>query len=142
MGFGEWLIDIRKKAGLTQEQLAERAQISPSYVSALEREEPNTRTGEPRMPRPDVVDRIARALGIPAGEARSAAGYSGLIIPPFPKKPKNVIEFIERLEEMGYEQFDFATDAEALSNFTPDDFEEMLERIAADVNLMLRRKKK
>jgi HTH-type transcriptional regulator, competence development regulator len=139
MSFGKWLLDARKKAGLTQEQLAERSGLSPSYISALERQEPNTRAGEPRMPRPETVNRIAKALGIPSGEARAAAGYASLIIPPFPKKPKNLTQFLEQLESMGFEQFDFAAD---FMDWTEDDFEELLERIAADVNLMIRRKNK
>jgi transcriptional regulator with XRE-family HTH domain len=142
MSFGKWLLETRKKAGLTQEQLAERSGLSPSYISALERQEPNTRAGEPRMPRPESVNRIARALNASSDEARAAAGYAPLIIPPFPKKPKNLAEFLEQLESMGFEQFDFAADHDAFANFTEDDFEELRERIAADVNLMIRRKKK
>lgn len=69
MTFGKWLIEKRLDAKLTQVQLAERAGISPNYVSALERDEPNARDGSPRRPRVEKVDRIAKALGVPLSDA-------------------------------------------------------------------------
>ncbi len=62
MTFGKWLSGKREAARLTQVQLAERAGISPNYVSALERDEPNARDGSPRRPRLEKVDRLAKAL--------------------------------------------------------------------------------
>jgi len=41
---------------------------------------------------------------------------------------------------MGLEQFTFAADKEALENYGPEDFEELLERIKADVEITIRRK--
>lgn len=78
MGFGKWLAAKREEARLTQAQLAERSGISPNYVSALEREEPNALDGSPRRPRIEKVDRMAKALGVSLDEARLAAGYAPL----------------------------------------------------------------
>lgn len=78
MTFGKWLSARREAAHLTQQQLAERCGISAVYVSALERDEPNARDGSPRRPRPDKVERLAKALGVSVDEARLAAGYAAL----------------------------------------------------------------
>src|SRR5438270_3075277 len=55
--FGELLRDHRRAAGLTQEELAERAGVSPRSISELER-------GGAHIPRRDTVTMLARALGL------------------------------------------------------------------------------
>jgi predicted ATPase/DNA-binding XRE family transcriptional regulator len=62
--FGELLRDHRRAAGLTQEQLAERAGVSPRSISELER-------GGAHMPRRDTISLLARALGL-TGTARES----------------------------------------------------------------------
>jgi predicted ATPase/DNA-binding XRE family transcriptional regulator len=62
--FGALLRSLRKAAGLTQEELALRAGLSPNAVSALER-------GTRRRPHPHTVKSLADALGLP--EERRAA---------------------------------------------------------------------
>jgi transcriptional regulator with XRE-family HTH domain len=54
-GFGDRLRDHRRAAGLTQEELAERAGVSPRSISELER-------GGPHVPRRDTVALLLRAL--------------------------------------------------------------------------------
>lgn len=76
MSFGKWLSDAREAADLTQPELAKRVGVSVSYISALEREEPTGKYGKPRRASIEKVDRIAKALGIPADEARLKAGYA------------------------------------------------------------------
>lgn len=76
MSFGKWLVEKRNAAGLTQEELADFVGISESYVSALERDEPNSRDGSPRRLRIDKVDKLARPLRVTVDEARLAAGYA------------------------------------------------------------------
>src|SRR5436190_22451412 len=61
-GFGDRLRDHRRAAGLTQEQLAERAGVSPRSISDLER-------GGGHVPRRDTVRLLARALDLD-GQAR------------------------------------------------------------------------
>src|SRR5919199_812645 len=62
--FAELLRRYRSAAGVTQEELAERAGITAKAVGALER-------GERRQPWPDTVRRLATALGL-SEDARAA----------------------------------------------------------------------
>ena len=57
-GFGDLLARYRRAAGLTQEELAERAGLSTRGVSDLER-------GLRRRPHPESVRLLARALALP-----------------------------------------------------------------------------
>src|SRR5262245_4980743 len=61
-GFGEVLRGRRVAAGLSQEELAARAALSPNAVSALER-------GARRTPQRETVRRLAAALALPPGDA-------------------------------------------------------------------------
>ena len=54
--FGEYLKLLRERVGLSQETLAEEAQISSAYVSQIE-------TGRRNPPTPDVLRRMAAPLG-------------------------------------------------------------------------------
>ncbi|MFN8677672.1 MAG: helix-turn-helix domain-containing protein [Thermomicrobiales bacterium] len=62
--FAARLRQARRAAGLTQEELAERAGLTPNAISALER-------GEHRHPYPATVRALVRALALP--EAQGAA---------------------------------------------------------------------
>ena len=62
--FGVLLRRSRERAGLTHEQLAERAQMSASAIAALER-------GRRQRPYPETVRRLAEALSL--SEADQAA---------------------------------------------------------------------
>lgn len=61
---GQQLKRFRLNAGLTQEALAERAGISVSSISKLER-------GLPHRSRPDTLTLLAEALGLSAGDRAS-----------------------------------------------------------------------
>jgi transcriptional regulator with XRE-family HTH domain len=56
---GEEIRRARRKAGLTQEQLAFRAKVSRQYVSLLELNE--------KSPTVDVLIRLCKAMGASAG---------------------------------------------------------------------------
>ena len=58
---GDLLRSFRESAGLSQEELAERAEMSVSGVSALER-------GERKRPYPHTLRRLADALGLAEGD--------------------------------------------------------------------------
>src|SRR5262249_11519279 len=62
--FGELVREHRRIPGLTQEELAERAGVSPRSISEVER-------GGAHVPRRDTVALLARALNL-AGSERSA----------------------------------------------------------------------
>src|SRR5262249_19552489 len=59
--FGDALRRLRHARRLTQQELAERAQMSALGISALER-------GRRRAPRPDTVRLLADALGLQGEE--------------------------------------------------------------------------
>ena len=59
-GFGKHLRSLRTKAGLSQEELADRAGIHVTYLSGVER--------GLRNPSIRNVRRLARAMGVPTRE--------------------------------------------------------------------------
>src|SRR5262252_1579456 len=70
---GSLLKRYRRAAGLTQESLAERAQISVDTISDLER-------GANLRPRSDTLDRLADALALtPAQRAQLQAAARGML---------------------------------------------------------------
>jgi transcriptional regulator with XRE-family HTH domain len=66
--FGVLLRRYRRAAGLTQEELAERARLSAHGISNLER-------GERRASRRDAVELLAGALGLEPAK-RAALAYA------------------------------------------------------------------
>lgn len=80
--FGDWLREQRKRAGMSQDDLAGAADISKSYISTLERGKHHTVTGAPPQPTMGTVTQLATALGISVEEAVSVAfrpsGYMNL----------------------------------------------------------------
>jgi predicted ATPase/DNA-binding XRE family transcriptional regulator len=72
--FGEALRNLRRSAGLTQEELAERAGISPRSISGLER-------GEGAVPRRDTLRLLERALGLAGGDLQR---FQALVVRPQP----------------------------------------------------------
>lgn len=74
-GFGVWLKRHRKVLGLTQTEVAERAGVSPSYISTIERQQPHTITGIPVRPERDKIMAIAKAVGGSPDEALVLCGY-------------------------------------------------------------------
>ena len=73
--FGARLRAAREAAGLTQEELAERAGSRPNAVGALER-------GEHRHPYPATVRALAAALGLTTDDARRPGGLGAPARPP------------------------------------------------------------
>jgi non-specific serine/threonine protein kinase len=67
--FGDLLREYRRAAGLTQEELAERAGVSPRSISELER-------GGAHIPRRDTIGLLAQALGL---DAPSREAFEALV---------------------------------------------------------------
>jgi len=88
--FGSLLRTYRERAGLTQEQLAERAGISANAVSALER-------GTRRRPYPHTRDALAAALGLTAAER---ATWEGGHTPRGPLLPASLTSILGRDAEI------------------------------------------
>jgi predicted ATPase/DNA-binding CsgD family transcriptional regulator/DNA-binding XRE family transcriptional regulator len=88
--FGDVLARYRKAAGLTQEELAERARLSRNAISALER-------GSRHSPRRDTVVLLAAALELADEErsqlfvaARRHRQFAGVTSPPPQLPPSNL----------------------------------------------------
>jgi transcriptional regulator with XRE-family HTH domain/tetratricopeptide (TPR) repeat protein len=85
--FGSLLRRYRNAAGLTQEELAERAGVSPRAVSALER-------GARRTPHRDTAKQLARALNLSTDEQerflasarRAAVVAAPAVVPAVPRR--------------------------------------------------------
>lgn len=56
--FGEYLRRLRERVGISQETLAEEAEISSAYISQIE-------SGRRNPPTPDVLRRMSAPLGVP-----------------------------------------------------------------------------
>jgi transcriptional regulator with XRE-family HTH domain len=56
--FGEVVRELRERQGLSQPQLAERAQLALSYITMAE-------SGQQVNLSPSALGRLARALGVP-----------------------------------------------------------------------------
>ena len=127
-----------KELDLSKSDLAKRIGKSRAYVTDLANATANTPSGQYR-PSPEVLSSLAKNLKVSELEILRAAGFgTGSAI----KKPTNIIEFLEALESMGLDQFAFSVDREALDGYTPEDFEELVERIKADVEITIRRRNK
>jgi transcriptional regulator with XRE-family HTH domain len=70
--FGAMLLRLRAEAGLTQEQLAARAGLSPNAIAALER-------GRRRAPRGATVELLAGALELEGDTRASSSQQRGAL---------------------------------------------------------------
>jgi transcriptional regulator with XRE-family HTH domain len=93
--FGQWLRAHRTNKRMTVESLARKAGISKQYLSVLERAPKHPLTGKAVQPKVEIVDRIAKALGVSVDEARIAAGYAPQLLRPV--SAKEAIELIRRM---------------------------------------------
>lgn len=78
---GENVRERRQALGLSIRQLAERAELSPSYVSAIELGK-NPSTGRPTAPSKRVIESLSRALGVRLADTAElttepACGHAG-----------------------------------------------------------------
>jgi transcriptional regulator with XRE-family HTH domain len=68
--FGERVRELREKRGMTQEKLAQAADLTTSFVSTVERGQ--------KAPSLNTILKLARALKVEAGELLSGFGYDML----------------------------------------------------------------
>jgi transcriptional regulator with XRE-family HTH domain len=64
---GDLVRELREAQGLTQAQLAERAQVALSYITVIE-------AGQQDDPPRQILQRVARALGVTAKRLLEAEG--------------------------------------------------------------------
>lgn len=131
--FGDWLKALRKKIGFSQQELADRSGVTKSTISLLEK-------NKIEQPRISGLERIAKALNISPEEMRRALVEKKLSTTGSTfSKPTNIVEFLNALESLGIEQFQFRADIEQLENYSEDEYQELLERIQSDISITLKR---
>lgn len=147
--FGAWIRKLRRESELTQKQLAEKAGIHEVQLARIEKGESGTRR--------ETVILIAEALGTDKGTALANAGFSLTAYPVlqeevddtkanlrhrgYPivsKKPQTLPELLEALDGLGI-AIDWAAFKDSFENYTPDDFEELKEQIAANAGIKIKR---
>jgi transcriptional regulator with XRE-family HTH domain len=111
VSFAERLRRLREAAGLTQEELAERAGLTPDAIGVLER-------GARRHPYPNTVRALADALGLSSDERAAfiasipkrgapaplpapSAALPRQILPSFPLPPTPLVGREQELGEIG-----------------------------------------
>src|SRR4051812_5702620 len=87
--FAARLRELRQSRGLTQAELAERAQVAATHLSELE--------NAAIAPGIDLVDRLARALGTTAADLLPAAGGPD----PLPLLKEHASQMLAVLQEKG-----------------------------------------
>ena len=93
--FSRYLVDLRRRLGVRQGELAEILHFDQSYLSALE-------TGQKGSPTPEFVERLAMALPLPAAQQRvlfAAAEASERKLTISPKADEEVYLLLRDLRE-------------------------------------------
>jgi transcriptional regulator with XRE-family HTH domain len=135
--FAKWLRSAYEKSNFkTLTQLAEAAGSNKATISRLMSGAPQTLTGKPSKPRTGLVMKLAEVLNASEDEGMFYAGHP-VYGKPY-KKPTNLPELLESLDALGIE-IDWASVKGNFDNYTPDDFEELKEQIAADAGLKIKR---
>jgi transcriptional regulator with XRE-family HTH domain len=143
--FGAWVRKMRREADLTQKQVADQAGIHEVHVARIEKGESGTKR--------ETVLLLAKALGVDKGEALQRAGFSLTEYPlsddearsarnqlAHRGKPQNLPELLEALSALGI-AIDWATIKDNFEGYTPDDFEDLKEQIAANAGVKIKRVK-
>lgn len=129
--FGAWIKSQRESQRLTQSEASKKAGIDRQQWYRIESGKSGTRR--------DTAIAIGTALGLDEDDVLNRAGFGGS--PAQPKRPSNIAEFLEALEQMGIDFGPTMMNRENLDRYTADDFEELIERIKADLDFMARRKR-
>jgi hypothetical protein len=133
--FAVWLKEAFQQSRFKSiTELAAAVGSNKATISRLMSGAPQTLTGKPSKPRPALVLALAEALGADESKGMELSGhiYNGS------KKPRNFPELVKALGDLGIE-IDFASLDQDFSSWTPDDFEELKDQIAADVGVKIRR---
>lgn len=97
--FAAWLADAYKMSSFkSYAELGEAVNVSRATISNLIGAKDQTLTGKPSKPKPELVERLAKALNTNVDVALSAAGYA-------PKSQKNLIEVSEGVKVIVEDNF-------------------------------------
>lgn len=123
------------ETGLSKSDLAKLIGKSRAYVTDLANGTAATQSGQYR-PSPEVMASLAKHLEISENEILNAAGYNTGARSN--RKPQTLPELLEALDDLGI-AIDWATFKNGFENYTPDDFEELKEQIAANAGIKIKR---
>ena len=137
---GEWLRRHRKANDLLQSEVAERARVSVSYISTLERGQKHSTTDAALRPERDKAVAIARAVQGNPDELLLLYGYAPASMSA-DGKPQTLDELLTRLEALGVENF-HAINQDALREATPDQLQEVLDAVKFAIEITLQRQQK
>lgn len=138
--FADWLDDeFRRSRFKSQSELAAAAGLQRSTISSLINSKIQFATNKSSRPKPETVIKIAQALNVDVNTALLKAGHAPI---ERTAQPRNMGEFLEALESLGVEQLNFSADPETLENLSRDDYEELIERIKADIEITIKRKRR
>jgi transcriptional regulator with XRE-family HTH domain len=136
MTFGQWLKTKRAELRISGGDLETRSGVSRQYISNLERELKQEKSGKPVQPSIEIVDKIAKALNSDIDEARIAAGYApAQLIGP----PRNRKELLEALERIGVAHIEFHDE---IDGATPEQLQELFDAVRLAVEITLSRQGK
>lgn len=94
---GDYVARRRRELGFSQDELAQKADLSRTYVSLIERNEAQNVSRE-------VIERIAQALSVPTSKLSGQAEPADLFIPPtlkdFAIQEKLTLDVVEWLIKM------------------------------------------
>lgn len=135
---GNLILRRLKDLNISKAELAKRVGVSRAYIGDLANQTAKTQTGFYR-PGPEIVQKLAHELQVPASEILNAIGYTTERNGAQPSKPQNVAEFLERLSAMGFELYRFS--AEDLEELGPDDLQGLIDQIQDNILGKARRRK-
>lgn len=137
--FSDWLNEQYQNSHFkSHSDLASAAGLQRSTVNGLINSKVQITTNRSSRPKPETVIKLAKALKADVNIALLKAGHAP--IEPSDARPKDFFEFLTALESLGLEQFNFSADPNALHDMSENDYEELLDRIKADIDITLRRK--
>jgi transcriptional regulator with XRE-family HTH domain len=140
-GFAKWLKDGYERSPFKSlSDLAKAANTNKATISRLMSGSPQTLTGKPSQPRPGLVMTLAETLKMDMAEGLELAGHA--VITRAAKNPTNISEFVAALEALGIEFEPAMAERARLEEFTPEQLEELKERIKFDTEFTIGRQKK
>lgn len=136
---GELIQRRMREVGIpSKAELARRVGVSSQYMGDIINDRGKTRRGY-YVPGPELLAGLSNTLKVPETEILAAAK---VISTPKHRKIDSFGDLLKILEDSGIEQFNFSIEPDALERMTRDDYEELIERIKADIEITIKRKRR
>ena len=136
--FAKWLTDSFKESTFkSYAEIADAIKVSRTTVSSYATARPQTNSNKPSRPKREIVIRLAEVLNKDVNEALLLAGHAPTSAPGF-KKPTNVREFFELLDDLGLD-VQFHGGSENLEQLGEEDLQELLDGVVANASAKAKR---